>query len=160
MPEISGELDASQLRIGIAVADFNGAITRGLLSGAMEVLASAGAPDPLVVVVPGAFELPVAARGLIDAGCDAVIALGAVILGETDHYHHVATQAASGLQQVSVATGVPVAFGVLTAQNASQAAERSAPGPANKGAEAAEAAVRTANALRGLRTEGGGGPAE
>lgn len=154
MPEISGELDATGLRVGLAVADFNGAITQGLLSGALEVLASAGAPDPVVLTVPGAFELPVAAKALVDAGCDCVVALGAVILGETDHYHHVATQAASGLQQVSVATGIPVAFGVLTAQKASQAAERSVPGPANKGAEAAEAAVRTANALRVVRDQG------
>jgi len=153
MPEISGAFDASGLRVGIAVADFNAAVTGGLLAGARAALASAGAPDPIVVVVPGAFELPVAARALIDAGCDCVVALGAVILGETDHYHHVATQAASGLQRVSVDTGIPVAFGVLTAQKASQAAERSAPGPANKGAAAAEAAVRTANALRALAAE-------
>jgi len=153
MAEIAGDFDASGLRVGIAVADFNGAITQGLLSGALEALASAGARDPTVVTVPGAFELPVAARALIDSGCDCVVALGAVILGETDHYHHVATQAASGLQQVALSTGAPVAFGVLTAQTASQAAERSAPGPANKGAEAAEAAVRTANALRMLRDQ-------
>ena len=151
MPEIAGAFDASALRVGIAVADFNGAVTSGLLAGAREALASAGADDPTVITVPGAFELAVAARALIDAGCDCVVALGAVILGETDHYHHVATQAAAGLQQVSVETGIPVAFGVLTARKAAQAAERSAPGPANKGAEAAEAAVRTANALRGLR---------
>ena len=151
MREIAGPFEASGLTVGIAVADFNGAVTKGLLEGALEALDSAGASDPLVITVPGAFELPVAARALIDAGCDCVVALGAVILGETDHYHHVATQAAAGLQQVAVATGVPVAFGVLTAQKATQAAERSAPGPANKGAEAAEAAVRTANAVRRLR---------
>jgi len=148
MPE---EIDAAGLRVGIAVADFNAAVTRGLLAGALEAVEAAGAADPTIVQVPGAFELPVAARALVESGCDCVVALGAVILGETDHYHHVATQAAAGLQQVAVETGVPVAFGVLTAQKATQAAERSAAGPANKGAEAAETAMRTAIALRGLR---------
>jgi 6,7-dimethyl-8-ribityllumazine synthase len=151
MGEITGAFDASGLRVGIAVADFNGAVTRGLLEGALAALTEAGAADPTIVTVPGAFELPVAARALVETGCDCVVALGAVILGETDHYHHVAAQAASGLQQVAVDSGVPVAFGVLTAQEPAQAAERSAPGPANKGAEAAEAAVRTANALRELK---------
>jgi 6,7-dimethyl-8-ribityllumazine synthase len=148
MPEA---IDAAGLRVGIAVADFNATVTRGLLAGALEAVEAAGAADPTIVQVPGAFELPVVARALVESGYDCVVALGAVILGETDHYHHVATQAAAGLQQVAVETGVPVAFGVLTVQKASQAAERSAPGPANKGAEAAEAAMRTAIALRGLR---------
>jgi 6,7-dimethyl-8-ribityllumazine synthase len=148
MPEA---IDASGLRVGIAVADFNAAVTRGLLAGALEAVEAAGAADPTIVQAPGAFELPVVARALVESGCDCVVALGAVILGETDHYHHVATQAAAGLQQVAVDTGVPVAFGVLTARSPSQAAERSAPGPANKGAEAADAAMRTAIALRGLR---------
>jgi 6,7-dimethyl-8-ribityllumazine synthase len=145
MPEA---IDAAGLRVGIAVADFNATVTRGLLAGALEAVEAAGAADPTIVQVPGAFELPVVARALVESGYDCVVALGAVILGETDHYHHVATQAAAGLQQVAVETGVPVAFGVLTVQKASQAAERSAPGPANKGAEAAEAAMRTAIALR------------
>jgi 6,7-dimethyl-8-ribityllumazine synthase len=77
-----------------------------------------------------------------------VVALGAVVEGETDHYLHVATQAAGGLQQVAVQTGVPVAFGVLTSRSVEAAVERSRPGSANKGAEAAEAAVRAANLLR------------
>jgi len=151
MPEVTGDLNAGALRVGIAVADFNAAVTRGLLAGARDALARSGCDDPTVVWVPGAFELPVAARALIESGHDCVVALGAVILGETDHYHHIATQAAAGLQQVAVDTGVPVSFGVLTAREASQAGARSAPGPSNKGAEAAEAAVRTANALKRLR---------
>ena len=84
-------------------------------------------------------------------GHDAVVALGAVVLGETDHYEHVATQCAAGLRQVALETGAPVAFGVLTAREVSQAIERAAPGPANKGAEAAEAAVTAANALNAIR---------
>lgn len=151
MAEISGDFDATGMRIGVVVAEFNGSITRGLLSGALEALGRAGARDPTVVRVSGAFELPVVARALADAGHDCIVALGAVILGETDHYQHVATQSAAGLQQVAVITGVPVAFGVLTVQAASQAVERSEPGPANKGAEAAEAAVRAAHAVRALR---------
>ena len=99
----------------------------------------------------GSFELPVAARALVEAGCDAVVALGAVIKGETDHYEHVATQTIAGLQQVAVQTGVPVGLGVLTARKAEQARARGLPGPGNKGAEAAEAAVRAAQALRRLR---------
>ncbi|MDX1690642.1 MAG: 6,7-dimethyl-8-ribityllumazine synthase [Acidimicrobiia bacterium] len=151
MAEIQGSLDASGLRVGIAVATFNAVVTDGLLDGALDALRDAGADDPTVVRVPGSFELPVVARGLVEAGHDCVIALGAVILGETDHYEHVATQCAAGLREVSVATGVPVAFGVLTVQDSAHARERSLPGPGNKGAEAAEAAVAAANALRALR---------
>ena len=153
MAEISGALDASGLRVGVVVAGFNASITEGLLEGAMEALRSAGAPDPTVVRVPGAFELPVAARALAEAGCDCVVALGAVIEGETDHYQHVATQSSAGLMQVSVATGVPVALGVLTVRQVAHAVERSRPGPVNKGAEAAEAAVRAAQAIRMLREQ-------
>lgn len=151
MDEVVPPFDASDMRVGIVVADFNGSITRGLLTGALEALSRAGASDPTVVHVSGAFELPVVARAMVEAGHDCVVALGAVILGETDHYQHVATQTVAGLQQVAVATGVPVALGVLTAQKASQAVERSMPGPANKGAEAAEAAVRAAFGIRAVR---------
>ena len=102
----------------------------------------------MVVHVPGAFELPVVVARLATAGYDAVVALGAVIAGETDHYEHVATQCAAGLRQVAITSGIPVGFGVLTARDPNHAAARSRPGPGNKGAEAAEAAVRTARALR------------
>ncbi|MEX0825147.1 MAG: 6,7-dimethyl-8-ribityllumazine synthase [Acidimicrobiia bacterium] len=151
MADIVPPFDARGLRVGIVVAEFNGSITQGLLRGALEALDRAGAPNPTVIWVHGAFELPVVARALVEAGHDCVVALGAVILGETDHYQHVATQTAAGLQQVAVDTGVPVAFGVLTTSTASQAVERSIAGPANKGAEAAEAAVRAAHAVRALR---------
>lgn len=151
MVEVHPPFDARGVRVGIVVADFNGSVTEGLLRGALEALSGAGAPDPTVVRVPGAFELPVVARALVEAGHDCVVALGAVILGETDHYHHVATQTAAGLQQVAVDTGVPVAFGVLTAKKASHAVDRSNPGPGNKGAEAAEAAVRAALGIRAVR---------
>ena len=155
MPEVDGDLDGRDLKIGVAVASFNAFVTEGLLQGARAALAAAGVADPVVVRVAGSFELPVAARALVAAGCDAIVALGAVIKGETDHYDHVATQAIAGLQQVAVQTGVPVALGVLTARKAEQARARSRPGPGNKGAEAADAALQAANALRRLR--GGAG---
>ena len=147
MNDLSGSADAAGLRVAVAVAEFNESITGGLLEGALDALKGMGAPDPTVVRVSGSFELPVVARALA-ARHDCVVALGAVVEGETDHYEHVATQAASGLQQVAVQTGVPVAFGVLTSRSVDLAVERSRPGAANKGAEAAEAAVRTANLLR------------
>lgn len=150
MPEIEGAANARGLRVGVVVSTFNEVVTAGLLQGALEALAAAGAADPTVVRVPGSFELPVVARALAQSGHDCVVALGAVIKGETDHYEHVATQAIAGLRQVAVETGVPVGLGVLTTRRVEQARERSRPGPGNKGAEAAMAAVRTADALRRL----------
>lgn len=141
------------LRVGVVVSDFNEFVTAGLLAGALQYLERAGVADPTVVHVPGAFELPVVAKALAGAGHDCVVALGAVIRGETDHYTLVATEAARGLQQVAVETGVPVTLGVLAAEEAGQARERSLPGAGNKGAEAAEAAIRAALAIRAI-----GGP--
>jgi 6,7-dimethyl-8-ribityllumazine synthase len=151
MAELDAPFDATGLRIGVAVSTFNAVVTEGLLAGALDALRRAGASDPTVVRVPGAFELPVVARAFAEAGYDCVVALGAVIEGETDHYEHVATQAAAGLREVSVATGVPVALGVLTVRDPQQARERSLPGAGNKGAEAAEGAVVAANAIRAIR---------
>jgi 6,7-dimethyl-8-ribityllumazine synthase len=151
MPEIEGAADAGGLKVGVVVATFNEAVTAGLLQGALEALAAAGAAEPTVVRVSGSFELPVVARALAEGGHDCVVALGAVIKGETDHYEHVATQAIAGLRQVAVATGVPIGLGVLTTRRVDQARARSLPGPGNKGAEAALAAVRPAEAQRQLR---------
>jgi 6,7-dimethyl-8-ribityllumazine synthase len=140
----------ADLRVAVVVSDFNSFVTAGLLTGALEYLEGAGVNEPTVVHVPGAFELPVVARALAASGHDCVVALGAVIRGETDHYTLVAAEAARGLQQVAVVTGVPVGFGVLAADEAEQAVERSLPGAANKGAEAAEAAVRAALTIRAI----------
>ena len=153
---IEGALDATGLRIGIVQSTFNAPITDGLLAGALTVLEQAGAEEITLVKVPGAFELPLVARTLVDAGCDAVVAVGAVVLGETDHYEHIAHRTSEGLQQVMLETGVPVAFGVLTVRHAEHAYARSAPGPLNKGAEAAEAAIRTASVLRAVGERGRG----
>lgn len=142
------EHDGVDLRVGIAVSTFNETVTDGLLAGALESLATNGVTDVVVVQVPGAFELPLVAQRLARSGCDAVIALGAVIMGGTDHYDHVAHRCSEGLMRVSLDEGIPVTFGVLTTREASAAIERSRPGPGNKGVEAAEAAVTAARLLR------------
>jgi len=142
---------ARGLRVVVLRARFNPTVTSGLLAGALEALREMGAHDVVVHDVPGAFELPVVAQAAARTGrFDAVVALGAVVKGETDHYEHVAREAAAGLAAVARETGVPVGFGVLTVRQARQAARRSAPGRANKGAEAARAAVATARAVEAL----------
>ena len=136
--------------MGIVQSTFNAGITDGLVTGALEVLEKAGAVDVTLLKTPGAFELPLAAQRLAADGHDAVVALGAVILGETDHYEHIAHRASEGLQQVMLETGVPIGFGLLTVRRHSQAVDRSEPGPGNKGGEAAAAAVQMAQMLRML----------
>ncbi len=146
---------ARGLRIALLRALFNRGISDGLLAGAREALLEMGAEERRLTVydVPGAFELPLAAKAAAVGGrFDAVIALGAVILGETDHYEHVAREAAAGLAAVARETGVPVAFGVLTVREVAQAERRAAPGPENKGAEAARAAVLMVDTLRAIRS--------
>ncbi len=137
--------------VGVAVATFNEAITGPLRDGALDALERLGVEEVVLVEVPGALELPVVAAALAAAGCEAVVAVGAVIEGETDHYRVVADQSARGLMDVSVATGIPVGNAVLTVREYAHAVERSRPGPGNKGAEAAEAAVHTARALAAIR---------
>jgi len=140
--------------VAIVRSLFNRPVTDGLLDGARRALAEMGAGDRSLQVydLPGAFELPLAAQEAARSGrFDAVVALGAVIEGDTDHYEHVARETASGLAAVARETGVPVAFGVLTVRQEKQAVQRSAAGPDNKGAEAARAAVMTALALRAIR---------
>jgi 6,7-dimethyl-8-ribityllumazine synthase len=133
------------------VSSFNAEITGGLLAGARAALADAQIADGDVTVVhvPGAFEIPVAALRLAETGrFDAVIALGCLIKGETMHFEYIASAASLGIMNVSTTTGVPVAFGVLTAMTDEQAEQRSAPGPENKGREAALAAIEMATLLR------------
>jgi 6,7-dimethyl-8-ribityllumazine synthase len=145
--------DATGLRFVLLRARFNDRVVDGLLAGAREALLEAGAraKDVTVVDVPGAFELPLAAQAAARSKrFDAIVALGAVIRGETDHYEHIAREAASGLAAVGRETGVPVGFGVLTVGEEGQALSRSAPGPENKGGEAARAAVAMVHVLRGL----------
>ncbi len=138
------------LRVGLACAEFNGAITDRLLTGALDTLEESGCElgKAIVAWVPGAFELPVVAQQLARSGAvDAVICLGAVIRGDTGHYEFVAGECASGLQRVQLDTGVPVVFGVLTTDSVDQALERSDDGDSNKGRDAALTAVRTVKVL-------------
>ena len=148
--------DARGLRIAVVRARFHPEVADGLLFGALDALREMGAQDEAVTVsdVPGAFELPLAARaGAASGRYDAVVALGAVIRGETDHYEHISREAATGLAAVATETGVPVGFGLLTVNDEAQARVRSAPGPGNKGAEAARAAVAMVHVLRKLKGE-------
>jgi len=136
-------VDARGLRIAVIVARFNEAITSKLLEGAQKALEGAGMVD--VSYVPGAFELPFAAKVLARKGSyDAIVALGAVIRGGTPHFEYVAGEAARGLQQVALETGVPVAFGVLTTDNMAQAWARAGGSAGNKGFDAAMTAIEMA----------------
>ena len=143
-------ISAEGLRIGVVTATFNESITSGLKEGALELLDESDATDVVIVDVPGAFELPLMAQRLALGGCDAVVCLGAVIEGDTDHYEHVAHRASEGLMRVQLDTGTPIAFGVLTTRDAEAAIARSQPGSDNKGREAALAAIVMAQALKGL----------
>ena len=148
---LRGAHDGTGLRIGIGCALFNGGVTMRLLHGALEGLHDAGTDgrDITVAWAPGAFELPLVARAFAHAGkVDAVLCLGAVIRGDTGHYDFVAGECASGLQQVQLATGVPVIFGVLTTDTLDQALERSQPDHTNKGREAALTGVEMVRLLR------------
>ncbi len=147
----TGDVSAEGLRIGVVTAVFNGSITSGLKDGALAYLTESEADEVLSIDAPGAFELPLLAQAIADAGYDAVVCLGAVIEGETDHYEHVAHRASEGLMRVQLDTGVPVAFGILTVRSVEHALVRSRPGPRNKGREAAAAAVSAVRALQAVR---------
>src|SRR5579864_663150 len=148
---LRGEHNGTGLRFGVACALFNGGITLRLLNGAIQVLGEAGTDrrDVTVAWAPGAFELPLVARAFANAGkVDAVLCFGAVICGDTGHYDFVAGECAAGIQQVQLATGVPVIFGVLTTDTLDQALERSEPDHTNKGREAALTGVEMVRLLR------------
>ena len=152
--EIQGDVIASGMRIGLVVARFNNFITDKLLTGAIDALTRHGAreQDCVVVRVPGAFEIPLAAKVLAQSGqVEAVVALGAVIKGATSHYDYVCSEAARGVLQVGLDTGVPVTFGIITTENIEQAIERSGSKSGNKGAEAAIAAVEMVQMLRQVK---------
>ncbi|OLT15583.1 6,7-dimethyl-8-ribityllumazine synthase [Serinicoccus sp. CUA-874] len=143
-------VDGSGLRVAVVAASWHQVVMDGLLDGARRALAEIGVEDVREVRVPGSFELPVAAARLAREGYAAVVALGVVIRGGTPHFDYVCQAATSGLTQVSVETGVPVGFGVLTCDDEDQALDRAGlPGSGeDKGHEAATAAVATALALR------------
>jgi 6,7-dimethyl-8-ribityllumazine synthase len=149
-PALSG---ASGYRFAILFSRFNDAITESLRDGAVAALVEAGArnEDVEVVSVPGAFELPQAARSLAETGrFDAVVCLGCVIRGATAHFEYIAASVAHGIQDASGGTGVPMSFGVLTTDTWAQAEERAGAGRDNKGFEAAAAAIEMAQLFRRL----------
>jgi 6,7-dimethyl-8-ribityllumazine synthase len=151
--EISEDLDGRGLAIAIAVSRFNTLITERMLAGAREALFECGVPEEacLVVWVPGSFELPFAARRLAETGrYDAVVCLGCVIKGETDHNEYINQQVARGIAAAGEETGVPVIFGVITPNNLDQALARVGEGSANKGYEVTLSAIAMANLERRL----------
>lgn len=153
MRTIEGTQTASGFRFAIVVSRYNDFVTERLQAGALAALAAAGVrPDDVtVVVVPGAFEIPIAAqRAAESGGYDAVVCLGCVIRGATPHFEYIASAVASGLTSASAATGVPMTFGVLTTNSVEEAIERAGEGPSNKGYEAAAAAVQMASVVAQL----------
>ncbi|MDM7853371.1 6,7-dimethyl-8-ribityllumazine synthase [Cellulomonas alba] len=146
-------VDGSGLKVVVVAASWHTVVMDGLLDGTRRALADAHVTDVTEIRVPGTFELPVAARAAVDAGADAVVALGVVIRGGTPHFEYVCSAATTGLTDVATASGVPVGFGVLTCDDDAQALDRAGlPGShEDKGYEAAQAAVATVVALRPLR---------
>jgi len=154
---MEGVFDARGLKFAIVVARFNGFITDRLLSGALDALIRTGCPesDIDVVKVPGSWELPLVVRALAKKDrYDAIIALGAVIRGETPHFDYVAGEAVSGLSRVATETGVPIAMGVLTTNTVEQAIDRAGAKSGNKGFDAAMTAIEMASLLRRLEKTG------
>ena len=151
MKTLEGKLTAKNMKIAIVVARFNEFITSKLLSGCIDCLIRHEAADEELTVawVPGAFEIPMAAKKLAESGkYDAVICLGAVIRGATPHFDYVCAEASKGIAQVSLQTGVPVAFGVLTTENIQQAVERAGTKAGNKGVDCAMTAMEMVNLFK------------
>ena len=146
--------NARGLRFAVLCARFNSFVTDPLLAGALDALKRSGAEeaDIEIVKVPGAWELPMAAKAMVLGNkCDAIIALGAVIRGDTPHFDYVAGETASGLMAVQLEMGIPVAFGVLTTNTTEQATDRAGGKDGNKGYDAAMTAIEMANLIRRLR---------
>jgi 6,7-dimethyl-8-ribityllumazine synthase len=151
--EISGKMDATGRRFGLVVSRFNDFITSRLRGGAEDALLRHGAKsDNLIVVhVPGAWEIPLAARQLAESGkVDAVLCLGCVIRGQTPHFDYVAAQAAQGVAAAALQTGVPISFGVITADTLEQAIDRAGGKAGNKGIEAALAAIEMVSVISAI----------
>ena len=154
--ELHGQLSVDGQRFAIVVSRFNEFITSKLLAGAIDALKRHGCAEDAItcVHVPGAFELPFMAKKLAESGLyDAVICLGCVIRGPTPHFEYVAGQAAKGIAEVGLATGVPTTFGVITADTLEQAVERAGAKSGNKGVDAAMSAIELTNLLRQLPTQ-------
>src|SRR3954463_4816172 len=153
MPIYEGDFSPPQGRFALVAARFNALVVDALVAGAIDGLKRHGVPDDRIdlVRVPGAFEIPMVAQKLGESGrYAAVVCLGAVIKGDTDHYDHVAGSATSGVAQAGISTGIPVIFGILTCDTVEQALNRAGLKSGNKGAEAALAAIEMANLLKQL----------
>lgn len=149
--EISGELLGSNQKIALVVGRFNSFIVESLVSGAIDILTRHNVAENQITVirVPGAHEIPLTVKAVCDSGnYDGVVALGAVIRGGTPHFDYVAGECAKGLSRVSLDSGIPVGFGVLTVESIEQAIERSGTKAGNKGAEAALTVVEMINVLK------------
>jgi 6,7-dimethyl-8-ribityllumazine synthase len=145
------------VRIAVVVSRFNDFVTDRLLTGAREALSEAGLSDDdlLILHVPGAFEIPIAAQRTAESGrIDAVVCLGCLIRGATPHFEYIASACAHGITAAAAATGVPMTFGVLTTNSVEEAFERAGPGDGNKGREAALAAVDLVRTLQALDERG------
>lgn len=155
MPKfIEGNLDAKGLTFGIVVSRFNSFICERLLEGAIDALVRHGAAETDITVarIPGAFEIPLAAKTMAASQkFDAVICLGAVIRGSTPHFEYVSSEVSKGVASVSLDSGIPVAFGVLTVDTIEQAVERAGTKVGNKGFEAAVTAIETVNVIKALK---------
>jgi 6,7-dimethyl-8-ribityllumazine synthase len=153
MRTIEGKLNGAGLKFALVVSRFNSFITERLLEGALDCLRRQGvAEDDLMVArVPGAWEIPVVVKRLAQAKTyDGVICLGAVIRGSTPHFDYVAAEVSKGIAQVSLESGLPISFGILTTDTLEQAIERAGSKAGNKGFAAAEAAIEMVNLLKGL----------
>ena len=154
MAVIEGHLNAAGMRSALVVGRFNAFITERLLDGALDTIRRHGGDTDGAdrIWVPGAFEIPLAVQAVVQTGrYDGVIALGAVIRGSTPHFDYVAGEVTKGVSQVSLSSGVPVAFGVLTTDTIEQAIERAGTKAGNKGAEAALAAIEMVDVIRRVR---------
>ena len=151
--QIHGQLVAGNAKFGIVVSRFNEFITSKLLGGAIDSLTRHGASEENItaVWVPGAIELPIAAKKMVESGnYDAVICLGAVIRGQTSHYDYVCQQVSRGVAQINLESGIPTMFGVLTCETIEQAIERAGTKAGNAGASAASGAIEMVNVLAQL----------
>jgi 6,7-dimethyl-8-ribityllumazine synthase len=151
---IQGKMDATGLRFGVVVSQFNRLITERLQAGAIDALCRHGVreEDIEVVLVPGAFEIPLFAKKMAESGrYSALICLGAVIKGETPHFDYISAAMTQGIKEVMLTYGVPVMFGVLTTESVEQALDRAGAKLGNKGFEAALSAIEMVNALKELR---------
>jgi len=150
---VQGKLDAKGLKVSVIASRFNDFITDRLIDGAVDCLVRHGAQEDQITVyrVPGSFELPLASKKVVSAGnVDAVICLGALIRGQTPHFDFIASEVTKGIAQISLDSGVPVTFGVITADSLEQAVDRAGAKVGNKGFEAASGAIEMVNLLREL----------